>query len=67
MIEKILVALKASVRDIVLAGVAAGAGVLLAVEVLPKTGTEVKVLLTAAVYAAIRAMVAFVVSLLSSS
>lgn len=63
MIDKLLAALGASVRDIVLAGVAAASGFLLGEEI-PKTGAELKVLLVGALYAGIRAGVAFAAGLL---
>lgn len=63
MFDKILTALRASIRDVVLAGVAAGAGVLIAAE-MPTSTREAKALLVAAVYAALRAAVAFAVALL---
>lgn len=57
MISKLLSQLTASVRDIILAGVAAGVGYILAVEVLPKTSTEFKAVLAGALWAAIRALI----------
>lgn len=63
-LQSILNALKASIRDVVLAGVAAGSGFLIGKEI-PKTTAELKVLLVGAAYAAIRAVVAFVATLLS--
>lgn len=64
MIDKILAALRASIRDIVLAGVAAGSGFLIGKEI-PRSTAEFKVLLVGAAYAAIRAAVAFAAYLLS--
>ena len=57
MLSKLVNQLKASVRDVVLAGVAAAVGYVLAVEVIPKSSTEVKAVLAGALYAAIRAVV----------
>lgn len=65
MLQKLLSQLHATVRDIVLAGVAAGTGVILATTVIPHSSDEVKVLLTAAAYAAIRASVAYIAALLA--
>lgn len=64
MLDKILAALKADVRDIVLAGVAAGSGYLIS-QAVPKTGNDLKLLLVGAAYCAIRAAVAFAAALLS--
>ena len=64
MIQKLLAALSASVRDIILAGVAAASGYLLAVNVIPRTSAEFKALLAGALYAGIRAAVAFAVALI---
>lgn len=63
MLNKLLASLQASVRDIVLAGVAAASGFLIGKEI-PKTTAELRVLLVGAVYAAIRAAVAYVAFLL---
>ena len=65
MVNKVLTQLFASVRDVVLAGVAAGVGYILAVEVIPKTSTEFKALLAGALYAVIRAVVGKVAELLA--
>jgi hypothetical protein len=62
-LDKLLASLEASIRDIVLAGVAAASGFLLAREI-PKTGAEFKALLVGALYAGLRAAVAFTVALL---
>lgn len=64
MIQKVLAALAASVRDIVLAGVAAASGFLIG-KTIPSTATEFKALLVGALYAGLRAAVAFAVYLLS--
>lgn len=64
MIQKLLESLKASVRDIVLAGVAAAAGYFLAQE-MPKSLDEFGALVAAALYMGLRAAVAFAVALLS--
>lgn len=61
---KIVTDLRATVRDIVLAFVAAAGGVIIAAEVLPKTSAELKVLASAALYAGLRAAVAYIASLL---
>ncbi len=63
-LNKIVVSLKATIRDIVLAGVAAGAGFLIGKEI-PATGPEVKALFVGAIYAAGRAVVAYVATLLA--
>jgi predicted regulator of Ras-like GTPase activity (Roadblock/LC7/MglB family) len=63
MLDRFLASLEASVRDVLLAGVAAASGYLMAREV-PKTGVEFKALLVGALYAALRAAVAFAVTLL---
>jgi hypothetical protein len=63
MLDRFLASLEASVRDVLLAGVAAASGYLMAREV-PKTGPEFKALLVGAPYTALRAAVAFAVTLL---
>lgn len=62
---KLLGSLKASVRDVILAGVAAGVGFLAGKE-LPKTAVEVKALLIGALYAAGRVIVALAAAKLSA-
>jgi predicted regulator of Ras-like GTPase activity (Roadblock/LC7/MglB family) len=63
MLDKILSALSATVRDILLAGVAAASGYLLSQE-LPKNWDEAKALIVAALYMGLRTAVAFAVTLL---
>lgn len=65
MLNKLLNDLRASVRDIVLAGLAAGAGVIIAAEVLPKSLEEWRVLGAAAAYAALRAAIAYIAAKLA--
>lgn len=62
---KLLAALKVSVRDVVLAGIAAGVGFIAGRE-LPKTAVEVKALLIGALYAGARVAVALAAAKLSA-
>lgn len=65
MLNKLLSQVVASVRDVILAGVAAFSGVIIAHEVIPQTSLELRALLAAALYAAVRAVVGKVAELLA--
>ena len=65
MIQKVLAALTASIRDIVLAGIAAAVGYIIGTEVLPNNLNEYAALFSGALYAGLRAAVAFAVTLIA--